>query len=315
MPKLPKPGLRNIDGQLLYLEHAGPLATLTPVSKVISSETTEAGQLVEVVEFPFYGKALFIEHIIMLSLYDEFIYHETLVHPALLTIGKPEHVLIVGGGDGGALREVLKHPVSQVTMVELDRSVIELVKRHLPEVPSGAFEDGRLRLIIGDGRSFIERTDEKFDLIILDLTDPYGQAARLYTKEFYEMVKRALNDGGLMVTHSTGLHINRRTFPRIYKAITEVFRKHAMARAYIPSFTDEWTFSFGSESIVPSELSIELLEKRFRERNLEGKTKFYSPQIHPSLFKQPVFVLKLLEEDVPPSTDSNPAEVGNDHSL
>ncbi len=310
MPKLPKPGLRNIDGQLLYLEHAGPLATLTPVSKVLSSEITEAGQLVEVLEFPFYGKALFIEHIIMLSLYDEFIYHETLVHPALLTLDRPDSVLIIGGGDGGALREVLKHPVKQVTMVELDRSVIELVRKHLPEVPSGAFEDRRLKLLIGDGRRFVEETKEKFDLVILDLTDPYGQAARLYTKEFYEMVRGVLRDGGLMVTHSTGLHINRRTFPRIYRAISEVFRKHAMARAYIPSFTDEWTFSFGSDSVIPSELDITLIRERFEERSLRGKTKFYSPEIHLSLFKHPVFVSELLEGDVIASTDSNPAEVG-----
>ncbi len=310
MPKLPKPGLRNIDGQLLYLEHAGPLATLTPVRKIFSSEMTEAGQLVEVIEFPFYGKALFIEHIIMLSLYDEFIYHETLVHPALLTIDRPESVLIIGGGDGGALREILKHPVRQVTMVELDRSVIELVKKYLPEVPSGAFEDNRLKLLIGDGRKFVEETNEKFDVVILDLTDPYGQAARLYTREFYGMVKNILKDGGLMVTHSTGLHINRETFPRIYKAISDVFSKHALARAYIPSFTDEWTFSFGSDSIVPSELNVDLVRRRFEKRNLRGKTRFYSPEIHSSLFKHPVFVNELLEGNVMPSTDSNPAQVG-----
>ncbi len=309
MPRLPKPGLRNIDGQLFYLEHAGPLSILTPVSKILSSEMTEAGQLVEVVELPFYGKSLFIEHIIMLSLYDEFIYHETLVHPALLTLDKPDSVLIIGGGDGGALREILKHPVRQVTIVELDKSVIELVRKYLPEVPSGAFEDSRLKLLIGDGRKFIEETSEKFDLVILDLTDPYGQAARLYTKEFYEMVRRVLRDGGLMVTHSTGLHINRRTFPRIYKAVSKVFRKYAMARAYIPSFTDEWTFSFGSDSMVPSELDINLLRKRFEERNLRERTRFYSPEIHSSLFKHPVFVSELLKENVIPSMDSNPAEI------
>lgn len=310
IPELPKPGLRTIDGVLLYLEHAGPyLATLTPVRRVISSEESEAGQLVEVVEFPFYGKSLFIEHIIMLSLYDEFIYHETLVHPALLTLEKPERVLIIGGGDGGALREVLKHPVEEVTMVELDSSVIELVKKYMPEVPDGAFEDDRLRLIIGDGRAFVEKTEERFDVVVLDLTDPYGQAARLYTREFYEQVRRILRDGGLMVTHSTGLHINRLAFQRVYRAIREVFSKHALARAYIPSFTDDWTFSFGSDYMVPPEVDPEALERRFRERGLEGKTRFYSPEVHHSLFRHPVFIRRIMEEEVPPSTDADPAEI------
>lgn len=309
-PKLPKPGLRTIDGELLYLEHAGPhLATLIPVDKVISSEESEAGQLVEAVELSLYGKSLFIEHIIMLSLYDEFIYHETLVHPALLTVEKPERVLIIGGGDGGALREVLKHPVDEVTMVELDKSVIDLVKRHIPELQAGAFEDDRLELIIGDGRAFVEETEDKFDVVVLDLTDPYGQAARLYTREFYGQVKRILRDGGLMVTHSTGLHINRLTFQRVYRAIREAFSKHAMARAYVPSFNDDWTFSFGSEYIVPPEVDLDTLERRFRGRGLEGKTKFYSPEMHHSLFKHPVFINSILEEEVTPSTDADPAEI------
>ncbi len=308
--KLPKPGLRNVDGILLYLEHAGPyLATLTPVERVVSSEMTEAGQLVEVVDFPFYGRSLFIEHIVMLSLYDEFIYHETLVHPALLSVERPEKVLIIGGGDGGALREVLKHPVSEVTMVELDRSVIDLVMRHLPQVPDGAFDDDRLRLVIGDGRAFVERSEEKYDVVILDLTDPYGQAARLYTREFYRKVRDVLGDGGLMVTHSTGLHINRLAFQRVYRAIREVFPRHAVARTYIPSFTDDWTFSFGSESVVPPDVDPDTIRRRFEGRGLDGKTKFYSPEMHHSLFQHPVFVRRTLEEEVEPSTDANPAEI------
>jgi len=311
--RLPKPGLRNIDGILLYLEHAGPyLSTLTPVDRVVSSELSEEGQLIEVLDFPFYGRALYIEHIAMLSLYDEFIYHETLVHPTLLTVERPERVLIIGGGDGGALREVLKHPVDSVTMVELDKSVIDLVRKHIPEVPSGAFEDERLNLVIGDGRAFVESTKEMYDAVILDLTDPYGQAARLYTKEFYEKVRGILRDGGLMVTHSTGLHINRHTFQRIYRTIRDVFQKHAVARAYIPSFTDEWTFTYASDYAVPTDVPRDMLERRFEERRLAGRTKYYSPRIHYSLFQHPVFVEEIMKEEVRPSTDRDPATIGEE---
>lgn len=307
--RLPKPGLRNIDGHLLYLEHAGPhMATLEVVKEVISSEYTPAGQLVETVEIELFGKSLFIEHIIMLSLYDEFIYHEALVHPTLISIERPEKVLIIGGGDGGALREVLKHPVEEVTMVELDESVIEMVKRNLPEVPGSSFEDPKLKLIIGDGRKYVEGCEEKYDAVILDLTDPYGQAVRLYTKEFYSMVRKLLKDGGIMVTHSEGVHVNRLTFQRIYRAIKEVFRKHAVAKAYVPSFTDEWSFSFGSDHLVPPELDEKLVRRRFEER-LKGKTKFYLPEVHYSIFSLPAYLKEALEEEVPPSTDDNPAEI------
>ncbi|RSN70632.1 polyamine aminopropyltransferase [Candidatus Korarchaeum cryptofilum] len=307
--RLPKPGLRNIDGHLLYLEHAGPhMATLQIVNNVLSSEMTSAGQLVETVDLELFGKSLFIEHIIMITLYDEYIYHETLVHPTLLSLENPEKVLIIGGGDGGALREVLKHPVGEVTLVELDKSVIETVKKHIPEVPGGSFEDPRLKLIIGDGRKYVESCEEKYDAVILDLTDPYGQAVRLYTKEFYSMVRKLIRDGGLMVTHSEGIHVNRVTFQRIYRAIRETFKRHAVAKAYVPSFNDEWSFSFGSDYLVPPELDREKLERRFNER-LKGKTRFYLPEIHYALFSLPAYLKAALEEEVPPSTDDNPAEI------
>ncbi|MCS7102594.1 MAG: polyamine aminopropyltransferase [Candidatus Korarchaeum sp.] len=307
--RLPKPGLRNIDGHLLYLEHAGPhMATLQIVNEVLSSELTPAGQLVETVELELFGKSLFIEHIIMITTYDEFIYHESLVHPALISLERPESVLIIGGGDGGALREVLKHPIGEVTMVELDRSVIEMVKRNVPEVPEDSFDDERLKLVIGDGRKYVESCEERYDAIILDVTDPYDQAVRLYTKEFYSKVRRLLKDGGLMVTHSEGVHVNRLTFQRIYRAIREVFRKHAVAKAYVPSFSDEWSFSFGSDYIIPQELDRSTLERRFEER-LKGKTKFYLPEVHYALFSLPAYLREALEEEVPPSTDENPAEI------
>lgn len=307
--RLPKPGLRNIDGHLLYLEHAGPhMATLHIVNSVISSEVSPAGQLVETLDLGLFEKSLFIEHIIMITLYDEFIYHESLVHPALISLERPERVLIIGGGDGGALREVLKHPVEEVTIVELDRSVIEMVKKNVPEVPRNSFEDERVKLIIGDGRKYVESCEEKYDAVILDLTDPYGQAVRLYTKEFYSMVRRLIREGGLMVTHSEGIHLNRLTFQRIYRAIKEVFRKHAVAKAYVPSFNDEWSFSFGSDRVIPPEIDRNTLERRFEER-LKGKTRFYLPEVHYAMFNLPAYLKEALEEEVAPSTDENPAEI------
>ncbi|MEM1520552.1 MAG: MnmC family methyltransferase [Candidatus Korarchaeum sp.] len=307
--RLPKPGLRNVEGHLLYLEHVGPhMATLHIVNGVLSSEVTPAGQLVETVDLELFGKSLFIEHIIMVTLYDEFIYHESLVHPALISLERPERVLIIGGGDGGALREVLKHPVEEVTVVELDRSVIEIVKRNIPEVPGDSFEDDRVKLIIGDGRKYVESCEEKYDAVILDLTDPYGQAVRLYTREFYSMVRKLIREGGLMVTHSEGINLNKLVFQRIYRAIREVFRKQAVAKAYVPSFNDEWSFTFGSDYMVPPELDRSTLERRFEER-LKGRTRFYLPEVHYAIFNLPAYLREALDEEVAPSTDENPAEI------
>ncbi len=308
--KFPKPGIMKVDDTLLYLEMVNEwMATLTAVDKVVTSFRSEAGQLIEIVDSPFLGRALYIDNVTMFSLGDEFIYHETLIHPALLSLEKPEKVLVIGGGDGGALREILKHPVKEVTLVELDKFVIELVKKHLPEMPQGAFEDPRVKVVFGDGRAFVEGTDEKFDVVILDVTDPKGQAARLYTKEFYTSVNKVLREGGMAVTHSEGLTNNRVTFLRIFKAMEEAFPSATMAKAFIPSFSDEWTFTFGSKGVLPDQIDQETLEKRFVERGLEGKTKFYSPNVHHSLFVRPVFLEEELSREVEPSTDANPATV------
>ncbi len=308
--KFPKPGIMEVDGTLLYLEMVNEwMATLTAVDRVVTSFKSEAGQLIEIVDSPFLGRSLYIDHVTMFSLGDEFIYHETLIHPALLTLDNPEKVLVIGGGDGGALREILKHPVKEVTLVELDKSVIELVKEHLPEMPQGAFEDPRVKLVFNDGRAYVETTEEKYDVVVLDVTDPKGQAARLYTKEFYEAVRGILREGGLAVTHSEGLTNNRVAFLRIFRAMGEAFPKVTMAKAYVPSFSDEWTFTFGGLSTLPDQLSLEDLERRFRERGLEGKTKFYSPRMHYSLFLRPVFLEEELKKEVEPSTDQNPVTV------
>ncbi|WP_243671364.1 hypothetical protein [Vulcanisaeta sp. JCM 16161] len=161
------------------------------IRRVLYSGVTKY-QRIAIVEFEDLGKALVLDGKIQSSLYDEFVYHESLVHPAMITHPHPRKVLILGGGEGATAREVLKHRgVEEVIMVDIDDEVIRLVKEYLPEMSQGAFDNPKLKLILQDGRKFLEESRDRYDVIVLDLTDPLegGPSYLLYTIEFYSIVK------------------------------------------------------------------------------------------------------------------------------
>ncbi len=299
-----KEGFIQFQGKEFYLEVMRPgIFLLTEVRRRISSFRTRAGQLVEVVDLEHMGRCLFIDHKIMFSLNDEFIYHEVLVHPALLTHPSPRDVLIIGGGDGGALREVLKHPVESVDLVELDPEVTRIVKEHFYEDFGRYFESDKLNLIFMDGRKYVEECDKKYDAVIVDLTDPKGPSARLYTLEFYKAVRRLLREDGLMVTHSEGARLYSKVFSRVFAAVREVFPIARLAKAFVPSFKDEWTFSIGSLRYDPA--SPEVAE-RLNERGIG--TRFYSKEVHQALFTMDKLIERCISSGTP-NRDENPVEV------
>ncbi len=299
-----KEGFTQFQGKEFYLEVLRPgVFSLTEVRRKVSSFRTRAGQLVEVIDLEHVGRCLFIERIMMLSLNDEFIYHEVLVHPVLLAHPNPRDVLIIGGGDGGALREVLKHPFESVDLVELDPEVVELFREKVKEVPQGAFESDKLNLIFMDGRKYVEECDKKYDVVIVDLTDPKGPSAKLYTLEFYQAIRRILREDGLMVTHSEGARLYSKVLSSVFAAVKEVFPIARLAKAFVPSFKDEWTFSIGSLRYDPA--SPEVAE-RLEERGID--TRFYSKDVHQALFTMD----KLLERCIAsgtPNRDDNPVEI------
>ncbi|MGY0287942.1 MAG: fused MFS/spermidine synthase [Candidatus Methanodesulfokora washburnensis] len=293
-------------GRRYYLEMLRPgVLSLVEIKDVIESFRTRAGQLVEVVDLEFLGRSLFMEKLLMIVFREEHIYHETLVHPVMLTHPSPKDVLIIGGGDGGALREVLKHPsVERVDLVELDPDVVDLFRYRIRDVSQGSFESDKLRIIFMDGRKYVQETKEKYDIVIVDVNDPRGQAKRLYTKEFYAEVSRILRDDGIMVTHSEGIYYTPDAVLRIFSAVKVNFRIAKLARTYVPSFRDEWTFSIGSKLYDPLEANV---EREIERRGI--RTRFYSPEIHRAIFSLgKEFKEKLLSE-TNPSTDENPAEV------
>ncbi|RSN73808.1 fused MFS/spermidine synthase [Candidatus Methanodesulfokora washburnensis] len=292
-------------GRRYYLEMLRPgVLSLVEIKDVIESFRTRAGQLVEVVDLEFLGRSLFMEKLLMIVFREEHIYHETLVHPVMLTHPSPKDVLIIGGGDGGALREVLKHPsVERVDLVELDPDVVDLFRYRIKDVSQGSFESDKLRIIFMDGRKYVQETKEKYDIVIVDVNDPRGQAKRLYTKEFYAEVSRILRDDGIMVTHSEGIYYTPDAVLRIFSAVKANFRIARLARTYVPSFRDEWTFSIGSKVYDPLEADV---EREIERRGI--KTRFYNALIHKAAFAMGSSMEEIASREKP-NEDKNPIEV------
>ena len=254
------------------------------------------------------GKALVLDGKIQSSAYDEWIYHESLVHPVMLAHPNPRRVAVIGGGEGATIREVLKHDVEKVTMVDLDEEVIKVAKEYLPEWHQGAFDDPRVELVIKDGRKFLEDLEpNSYDVIILDLVDPTegGPAVKLYTKEFYQLVKRALKEDGIMVTQATSTSYTLKMFTVIYRTVKEVFKKAGGYHSFIQAFDSTWGFVWGSEALDPSKLSPEAVDDLVKKR-VKGELRYYDGVAHLGMFSLPKHVRKAMEQETVVSTDEQP---------
>ena len=275
------------------------------IKRVIYTGKTRFQQ-VDIVETYSFGKCLFLDGKLQSSEYDEKVYHEALVHPAMMTHPNPRRVLVVGGGEGATIREVLRHPVEKVVMVDLDRELVELCRKHMPEWSQGAFEDPRLELVFSEGRKFLEKCGEKFDVIILDLVDPTpnSPALKLYTREFYQIVRERLTPQGVAVTQATSLRFSLNAFAAIRNTLAQVF---PVARAYaapVMSFLSLWGFALASLGRDPLQVSSEELKERIAR--LKGELDYYDERVHRHMFHLPKFIRKRMEEIKDVSTDENP---------
>ncbi len=224
-------------------------------------------QQVEIVELGLYGKTLILDGKIQSTLLDEKIYHEALVHPAMLLHPEPRKVLVMGGGEGATVREVLRHTsVEKVVMVDLDGELIELVKRYMPEWHLGSFDDERLELIIGDARKYVFENAgrEKFDVVIADLVDPMegGPAQLLYTREFYQKTRELLASGGVFVTQATSPTSTPHATGIIASTLSRVFKHVEVYMTYMRGFDSMWGFVLASDEHSLSELDKNLFEER-----------------------------------------------------
>ena len=251
-------------------------------------------QLIEVFDTPSFGKLMRIDGANMTSEGDEFFYHENLVHPAAIAHPAPRSVLIIGGGDGGSSEEVLKHPsVERVVLVELDQGVIDMAKKHLSAVHCNVFAHPKLDVRIMDGATFVLTTQARFDLIYLDLTDPAGPAAALYTPSFYAQLKRVLTADGALVLHigSPFSHPDR-----VRKSLAHLQAEYARVTPYfvqIPTYGSAWGFVIAAETLDPSELTVVEVHRRLRDRGIADR-QFYNAETHRAMMALPEYVKSLI---------------------
>ncbi len=233
------------------------------------------------------GKVLVLDNTYQTTERDEAYYHEALAHIPLFTHPNPRHVLVVGGGDGGTVREVLKHKsVESVDLVEIDEVVVRECKKHMPTLSKG-FSDERVSVIFEDGAKYVKETNKKYDVVIVDSPDPVGPAVVLFEKEFYENIKGILNDGGLMVEQTESPLFSKDFVINIRKTFSEVFpivRQYLTVVYTYPGAT--WSFTMGSLKHDPLKVDEEELNKRFKGM----ETKIYYPGIHKAFFALPRYI-------------------------
>lgn len=257
------------------------------VNKTLHSEKTDFQQL-DMVETAEWGNMLLLDGMVMTNTKDEWVYHEMVAHVPLFTHPNPEHVLVVGGGDGGVIREVLKHPsVKKATLVEIDGKVIEYSKQYLPEI-AGALDDARVDVQVDDGFMHIAKSENAYDVIMVDSTEPVGPAVNLFTKGFYSGIAKALKEEGIFVAQTDNPWFKADLIQQVYSDVREIFPITKLYTANIPTYPSGlWTFTIGSKKHDP----LQIAEERFHDID----TKYYTKELHTASFALPKFVKDLTE--------------------
>ncbi len=240
-------------------------------------------QKIDVLETVGFGRVLAIDQIFMTSEKDEYLYHEMIVHPPLTTSSRIGRVLVIGGGDGGTVREVLTYPeVERVVMVEIDGKVVEVSKKYLDKIGT-AWDDPRLELIIGDGIDYAKNADvAPFDVILLDGCDPVGPAKGLFTEEFYRGVARLLADGGVFVLQSESPILQRDVFLEIGQTLKKIFARVHPYFGPVPIYASgSWSWTYASQTAEP----FSIIEERATYQ--EARCKYYNRDIHRAAFALP----------------------------
>lgn len=255
-------------------------------------------QKVEVYKTQAYGNMLTLDGMVMCTEKDEYVYHEMITHVPMLSHPGIKRALVIGGGDGGTVRELLKHEqLEEVVMVEIDDKVVEASKLHLPSI-SSAFDHPKLTLIIDDGIAYVEKAaNESFDLVIVDSTDPVGPGEGLFTAAFYSQVHRILTQDGVMITQSESPRFNSKVFREIFDCYKSIFGETQVHcyLAYIPTYpTGMWSFSFSSKGNVHPLKDLD--QDKVEQFTSNNDLNYYTADIHQAAFALPAFVRKMLKE-------------------
>ncbi len=263
------------------------------VGEVLYDNKTDHQRL-QVFQNPRYGRVLTLDGVVQTTEGDEFIYHEMMAHTPIIAHGAARRVLIIGGGDGGMAREVLRHDaVGHVTMVEIDAGVVEFSKEYLPTLSAGAFDDPRLNLVIADGAEFVATCKGRFDVIIIDSTDPIGPGEVLFTDTFYGRAKGLLADEGVLVTQNGVPFQQGEELTNTMRAFKALFADATCYLATIPTYAGgPMAFGWGTDGLA-RKTPVEVLKGRFEASGV-GETRYYTPEVGAAAFALPAFVAKLI---------------------
>jgi spermidine synthase len=269
------------------------------VEKVLYETQTEHQHLV-LFEHRTFGKMLMLDGATQVTTKDEFVYHEMMTHVPILAHGKVRDVLIIGGGDCGIAEEVLKHKsIKRVTQVEIDESVIEFSKEHFPEFTGPVFKDKRFESVIADGMVYVGQTDRRFDIVIVDSTDPQGPGAVLFTKEFYARCRRCLTKGGILVTQNGVPILQSGELTTTVGHFRSLFKDATCYVAAIPTYVGgHMAMGFASDNKKLRQTPEKVIAARYKKAG-RFKTKYWTPAMHKAAFAVPRFIEELLEKAKP----------------
>jgi spermidine synthase len=252
------------------------------ITKTYVTEKTDFQDLA-MIETEEFGTMLVLDGMVMTTVRDEFVYHEMVAHPALFTHPNPKHVLVVGGGDGGVIREILKHPsVEKAVLVDIDGKVIEYSKKYLPSIACG-LDDPRVEVIVNDGYMHIHDHKNTYDVIMVDSTEPVGPAVELFSKGFYQGIFESLKEDGIFIAQTDNPWFKADLIQSVNRDVREIFPIVRVYCANIPTYPSGlWTFTMGSKQYDP--LAVD------EAKIPEIESKYYTPRLHKAAFVLPRFV-------------------------
>ncbi|MFT6084130.1 MAG: spermidine synthase [Alphaproteobacteria bacterium] len=245
-------------------------------------------------ENPILGRILMLDGVTQVTEADEFVYHEMMTHTPIFAHDNPKNILIIGGGDGGIAREVLRHQrVETVTMIEIDKAVVDFSQKFMPKINDGVFDSPKLKLEIADGAAFVKHTSEKFDIIIVDSTDPEGPGEVLFTHEFYTDCHAILNPDGILVTQNGVPFMQPDELKQSVTFFRDIFKNGSCFRATIPTYAfGEMTMGWATDKNY-NDLSLVTLQKRFDTENLTMR--YYTPKVHLASFALPAYIENIIK--------------------
>jgi len=274
--------------ELWYTEFQTPGVGITcKTNKTYHTEKTKYQEMA-LIETEQFGRMLVLDGTVQTTIADEFVYHEMISHIPLFTHKNPKKALVIGGGDGGVIREIIKHPsIEKAVLVEIDGRVVEICKEFLPEI-SCALSDKRVEVNIADGIKYVQDHKNEFDVIIVDSTDPVGPAVGLFAVDFYKAIYESLKEDGIFVAQTESPFFHKDLIRGVFRDVKSVFPIARLYTCAIPTYpSGYWSFTMGSKKYDPLETDISKIP--------ELNTKYYSADIHKTVFALPKFVAELVK--------------------